>query len=351
MTGNVVDALFEAHVAFVVQDLSGPRLQTFMESRLDEILKAAQQLRLNTVVTRDMIKETARRYACELKLSVAVPELAGDIGRTAYSHPVHDVTRLGDLMPNRHLQEFIDKILELHSLRETVVREVIHNPLYANLAADIFMQGLRQRLERQSAAIKLPGARELLKLGKNILGKATPQLPVVLEETARELFSKGFSSLLQESETMLFDSMEDGMLRDAVLDLWQQLRQRTTGSFRDLISALDVEEFIVILYEYWHTLRQTEFYGAFIDSGIDAFFNKYGETSLYHVLQEVGITREMMMADAMRFGPHVIKVLKRKKLLEPLVRHELAPFYQSGQVEKVLAAHLSESLSLEPGKP
>ena len=37
----------------------------------------------------------------------------------------------------------------------------------------------------------------------------------------------------------------------------------------------------------------------------------------------------MMLAEAMRYAPHVIKALNRRKLLEPAIRRNLESFYQS----------------------
>lgn len=338
MTDAITEALLNAHVAFVIHDISGKRLQALIETQLDLALANAARLRLNEAVTRDMIKETARRYACQLDLSVAVPELAGEIGRAAHAHPAHARTTLADLMPERHAHEFIDKALELRSLRERVVREVVSNPVYASLAADILMQALRGWLKHHSPIRRIPGVKAVFKASHALLDRVAPDLEISFEEGLRGLIADSLSGIWRESETILHDSIDEQALREAALDVWQQLRQRTTASFRDTITALDVEEFFVILFEYWHSLRKTEFYGAFIDLGIDIFFDKYGETHLSDLLQEVGISRDMMIADAMRFAPHVLKVLKRKKMLEVVVRKGLEGFYQSGEVERVLAA-------------
>lgn len=339
MTVPLQEALLEAHVAFVVKEISAARLQPYLESRLDTLLGFAERLRLNDVVTAQMIKETAKRYACEVELSVAIPEMAAEVGRVAHAHPVHRTTRLGDLFPDRHLQELVDKCLEMRQIRDSVVKEIVKNPVYADLMADILLQTLKKHFGQQVGIKDLPGGRQLLKFGVNLMGATTPQLSVLIEDAAREFVANTIGSLMQEAEGLMIDSMESGILRDAVLDIWQELRGRTTGSFRDMISALDVEEIFVILYDYWRDLRRTDFYAAFIDSGIDAFFEHYGDTTLAEILREVGITRELMIDDAMRFAPHVLKVLKRKKMLEIMVRNELAPFYHSGQIEKVLAAH------------
>ena len=43
-----------------------------------------------------------------------------------------------------------------------------------------------------------------------------------------------------------------------------------------------------------------------------------------------------MLAEALRFAPPVIKTLKKKKMLRPLIERELGDFYASPAVAKIL---------------
>ena len=51
----------------------------------------------------------------------------------------------------------------------------------------------------------------------------------------------------------------------------------------------------------------------------------------------MGVSREMILGDLMRFAVPALAVLKKKKLLEPLIRRWLAPFYASEVASKLLA--------------
>jgi hypothetical protein len=73
-----------------------------------------------------------------------------------------------------------------------------------------------------------------------------------------------------------------------------------------------------------------------IDTGIDCFFEKYGETNLCEIVDEMGITQEIMVGEAMRYVPPIIKMLKSKKLLEPVLRRNLEAFYGSKAVLAIL---------------
>ncbi|CBL44729.1 Conserved hypothetical protein [gamma proteobacterium HdN1] len=354
MQESLANTLLAAQVDYVIRELTSSRLQTVMESRLDQTLELAATLRLNDVVSSDMIKQVARRYACEVELSMAVPEIAAAVGRALHTHPVHKRTTLANLMPDRHFQQITEKALELREVRSAFLDELLNNPSYAALLADGLMQALKQHVAGGTDIASIPGLRRLMSFSLQRAGKPVPSLSVLLEETIRDFIGQSVSTLLRESAPLLTKLAESEVLRETILDVWQQLRNRTTDSFLKSVSALDVEEFFVILYDYWHSLRKTEIYGAFIDTGIDAFFAKYGAVSLTDLLEELGITRELMLADAMLFAPHVIGVLEQNNMLEILLRQQLAGFYESGCAERVIAKHLANAAGipdLPEGKP
>ena len=51
----------------------------------------------------------------------------------------------------------------------------------------------------------------------------------------------------------------------------------------------------MIVFEYWRELRHTDYFNAMLEAGVQAFFDKYGDTSLTGLLDELGVTRELML--------------------------------------------------------
>ncbi len=329
-------ALLDAHVAFITAQLTGKGLEALLAAEVDQLLADAEGIRLNEAVTRDMIKDTVRGYAVELELSGAIPELVGDIARALYANPVHDFTTLGDLLPDHLFGEFLDKVLELRELRERVIHEAVANPVYAALASDVLIEGLRGYARQgRELARRVPGAERARRLGERLLGGALPALEETLEEGIRQYAQRTLEALLHRSEHFL-RGFDEERLRTMAWEVWEVLREKRVAELRRGLTSLDVEEFFVIGYETWRELRNTPFYAALIDGGIDAFFDKYGETSLRELLDEMGIDRDMILRDAMRFAPPVLAMLKRKKLLEPFLRRNLESFYHSAAVTRIL---------------
>jgi len=51
----------------------------------------------------------------------------------------------------------------------------------------------------------------------------------------------------------------------------------------------------------------------------------------------MGISRKMILTDLMRFAPPALAAIKKKKLMEPLIRRWLEPFYHSPAAAALLA--------------
>lgn len=330
--------LLDAHVEYIISRLSGQPLQVLIESEVDELLAEAGKVTLNEAVSREAIKATARGYAVELELSGAIPELVGDIARTLYAHPIHETTTLNDLLPDGLFAEFLDKLLEMRDLHRWVVHEAVGNPVYAALASDMLLDGLRGFAQQGSDRLRqVPGLRQAGHLmGGALLRGALPLIEETFEENLRRYLQKSLQDLLHRSEEFLLALLDGDKLRSLVLEAWDLVKDKRIAEFREGVSSLDIEEFFVIGYELWRSLRTTSFYGALIDSGIDSFFDKYGDSSLAVIVAEMGITRDIAIRDASRFAPPVLAMLKKKKLLAPLIRRQLAGFYASAAVLAVL---------------
>jgi hypothetical protein len=335
---GVAQALLDAHVAFLVDELTHTRkLNTIIDMLLDAVLEDAAVLKLEQMVTRDMIKSTARTYAIELDLQGGIPELVGDVARALHAHPIHERTRLGDLISPRRFEDLLDHVLALKSLRRRIIDELLGSPLYESIASDLLYNGIRDYLTRTEMPSGIPGARSALKLGRAVVKRATAGFEDALEDSIKRHIGRSIGRVSRETAQPLLEGDHDGAVREVAVDSWQRLRELTLGELRKDLSALDVEELFVTLYECWKEMRHTPVIGAMIDTGIDTFFDKYGDQSLAALLEDLGVDRDLMRREALRFGPHVIGELHAAGRLEPGVRRLLEPFYRSGAVEKVLA--------------
>lgn len=329
--------LLDAHVDYVMAQLQGTALEALLAREVDELLAESRRLTLDDAVTRHMIQATARTYAVEIEPSGAIPELIGDIARALYAHPVHAHTRLSDLLPDGVFQEFLDKFLEMDDLHAWIAHEAIANPVYSALATDVVIEGIRGYIYHGgNRARGLPGMRQASALGANLLRGALPAIEETIEESLRAYLQRSIQDLLKGSEDVLLGLFDREQVRLLANEAWEAVRHRRISDFQEGVSSLDIEEFFVIGYELWRSVRQTPAYGAMIDAGIDAVFDKYGDVTLRELLDEMGVTRDIALREANRFAPHVLDVLRQKGMLEPIVRRHLVGFYESEAVAAIL---------------
>src|SRR5688572_14261297 len=155
-TAGIADALLDAHVRHVVETLTGPQFMTRVAELLDGALEDARALTLDAVVTRPMIKGVARAYAIDMDLGAGIPELVGEVARSLHAHPVHDATRLSDLVPDRRFEDLLDHALALKSVRKRLVAEVIASPIYQSFASDLLLNGIKDYLAGARLPVSVP---------------------------------------------------------------------------------------------------------------------------------------------------------------------------------------------------
>lgn len=335
----LAQALLDAHVAWWETRLTDTAaLEAWMRAELDRILADAATLKLKDVVGVGLVKAVARRYAVELDLKGGIPELVSEVASALYESPAHAKARVIDVLPEAHFLDMLDKALEMEALRAKLVRGVVTTPFYIAFASDLLYRGIRDYVSQQTEmAQRIPGAGSMMKLGKSVLNRARPDLEQSVEQGLRKYIERTVESTAVSSAELLLAKLDRDTLRGMALEIWQSLKHAPVARFKDDITELDVEELFCLGYAYWGELRQTSYLVALLNAGIERFYARYGGETLTTLLDDLGITPEMMIEEGLRFAPPVIATLQKKKLLTPLIRRQLADFYASPDVARLLA--------------
>ena len=332
------EALLAAHITWIEDRISGDALAAFVDKTLDDVLPLAKKLKLEECVSRKSVKAVATEYAADMEIHPAIPELVGDIARAIHASEALDNTTLDELVDERTLGELIDRILEMQDLREAVIHETVASPIFAGLVSDLLYGGIKDYLANNLPGRNLGVVKSATKIGQGMLKKARPGIEAEAEETIKRTIRKNIGDALKISERYLLDTSRDEEVRDYMLEVWGQIKDQPVGEFRQFLNQEDMESGFVAGFEFWKRLRQTELYTGLIHVGIDQFYDKYGKKTLDHLLAELGIDKAVMQREALRFAPQVIDLLRKKKLLAPLIRSGLEDFYHSDIVEGILAS-------------
>lgn len=326
---KIAEKLLEAQIAFVIDQATNDDFEKLLVEEIDHFYEVIENLTLNDVVVPDQIKDVIKKYSKEMEIHGAVPELMGEIATHAYEHPAHDETALSDIMSDAQFQELLEKALEMEAFRERLIKQAISNPIYAELVSELLYNGIKDYATDNAVTKNIPGASSVMKLGKNMMNKAAPKLEKVIEENVKKYIEKNANATLKQSERFLTKTLSNEKISEISLEIWDKVKNKKLSAFREIVSTDDVEDFLVLGYEFWKDFRETPYFNSIVNSGVDFFFNKYGDSSLTLILEEVSIERSMLVDDAMRFAPPIIELLKEKGIIADVLRRRLSPFYFS----------------------
>jgi hypothetical protein len=332
---DTAERLLEAQISFLKSEIGPDRFAGLVETEVDHALRAAETITLDQVVTRDQIKATAQKYATRMEIHGSIPELIGEIAERIYHHPAQRENLIGEVVARHHIAALVGKLFEMQTLREQLLHRMNESPLTITwlssflyrVAAD-FLHHSWQRAER------VPGMAPLLNAGGQVAGKVLP--PRDADLRLREFAERSARFLLRHADDAVSESVEDAPLFDATMEVWDDYAGEPVSTLAQYVRQADLEDLLVIGYEFWLDFRDSDYLRALIDEGVDFFFDKYGEFTLRDLLDDMGISREDLVEEALRFAPRVIDVLDGTGLLDEVLRRRLEPFFLSDAVLAML---------------
>lgn len=335
---ELADALLEKHVQYELTRLSGKRFLSDARTEVDELYARLPDVTLNDVVSADSIMAVIQRNVIELDIEGGIPELAGELARHLYGSVQHRDTRLREVVGDRQIDAFIDELLLLREHRERVLGGILSHPVYAELVSNILYNGIINYVyDGNLISKKVPGVSPMMKFGAKMFSKAAPGLDAAVEKNLKAYIARNTQFIIEQSEAFLNHALTDDQLRESATDFWDRVRNHTLGELQDGIDDIELSEFIVLGYEFWLSFRKTPYFGNACRLIVDAFFERYGKRPLSELLDDVGVTPDMVMKEIETFAPPILKQLKRSGHLEALLRRRLEPFYRSAGLKQLLS--------------
>ncbi|GAC62829.1 hypothetical protein [Gordonia sihwensis] len=293
--------LLDAHVDYERRRLTDPvAFAALVEEEITAFLDAADQLPLEEAVSRDLVKAVARKYAIAFPVDGAIPGLVGTVASRIYEYSTGDDTRLGDVLERRRYEELAAGVAEL-GLSRRMLKRVLDSPATEDACVEA--------IQRAVDSSRMPGP-------------VATVVDSMVERIARRCARTVLAANRAEA---------DHLVLDAAREVWLAGADQSVGDVRDVLSSSDVEDAVVLVFEFWRTFRETPFFRAILDEGVDEVFDTYGTTSLSDLLDELGVGRDDLVEEAMRFGPPVIARIDADGFVEAALRRRLSPFYTSAE--------------------
>ncbi|MCM0611397.1 hypothetical protein KFJ24_02765 [Marinobacter sediminum] len=334
---DLASALLDQHVKHEMASLKGAKLRKFLEQELTELLGLAGTITLNRLTSVNQVMGIIHRIVVNMELDAGIPELAAEMATEVMNTPIQERTTLGEILSREQATGFLEEALELRQQRDRVISEIMAHPVYQELVSNLVYAGLVNYLYEDNLITKsVPGVGSMMKFGRRMANRAVPGLDETFERRIKAWLSDSLPELIVRSEQFLHRALTDDELRDSVMAAWVSMEDQTIADLREGMGDVELQEFVVLGYEFWLQFRKTAYFDGCARAAVEHLFAKYGDRPITDLLDDVGVTREVIMAEVDAYAIPVIDVLREEGYVEALVRRRLSGFYTSAAARKIL---------------
>jgi ribosomal silencing factor RsfS len=335
---HLADQLLDAQVEFVIAEMTGDRLLEVIDRDVRDFVQVAESIVVADAISREHVKATARQYVEIVGDSSVIELMATELAEAVYALAAADEHKLGVVIGRDHVEALVAKVLGMRAMRDRALERLTESPIVATVASWFvnkivtdFMQTNADRAER------IPGVGQVFGAGRRAAGVVRGQADRHLGDLLGDVAGRGAQFALRQLVNAIRETMDEAPLYDAAMEIWDLHADEPVSNLREYLTQEDLHELVSIIHEIWLTLRDTEYFVAAVDAGIDVFFDNYGSFTVGGLLTELGVERDQLVADAQLLVPPAIEAIKGTGLLERMVRARLEPFWKSEAVLALLA--------------
>lgn len=327
---DIATQLADLHVRHELNNFSSDTFMSWLSEDLEQLLNWLNTQTLEQLVNAEQVKATIQDLVVKHDIPGAITEIAGETALQHFNSDWHLHAQLKDIMSARHFESFLKKLLELENQRNKAINQTIELPVYQELISGILYSAItRYVYESNLLSKKIPGVASMLKMSRNMMNKAVPQLGEAVEEHVKSFIKNNLGLVKNESKAFLIQAMNENSMQESIMDFWDAIEKNTMSEFQEGMDALDLADFVVLGYEFWLTFRKTEYFRYSYEAIVDYLFEKYGHSPLSEFFEDLGLTKKVLLREAERFAPKALQALRDSGQLEYFIRRRLEGFYQS----------------------
>jgi hypothetical protein len=327
------DKLLEAHVSHELASWQGDGLAGTIAAWVAPFFRWFGRTKLDDVATRQQIMGVIERYVIDLRVSGGITELTGDISNLVFRSAASADTRLDEVVTTASFNEFTDKVLALEGVRRELISLIAQNASVAAISARLAARGL---LDLLSPPVVLTRALDEVSFVERFRASILPRVETRVAAGLAWYLSRNRERLRQHAEQHMLEELDSERLRAALDELWDGLAGMRLSEVFALLGEQDIEDFVVLVYEFWLRYRKTEYFRRISSEGVDHFFVKYGQETLLALIDDMGVTETMVREELGVFLRPMLDHAARTGALERLIRTRLEPFYASQTVKSLI---------------
>jgi hypothetical protein len=328
---DVLRRLLDAHVQHELASWQGEQLASTLAQCIGGLFRWFGEVSLDQVVSPAQVAAVIERYVIDLKVSGGITELSGEMSRLVFSSDATRDATLDQILTGDIFDEFADKILALDGVRDYLIAMIAQSSTVHTLSARVIARGVLDLLEPA-----FPGRRATPVALSTLASKLGTALLPVLERVAERALALHRERVARSGEQHLLELLDPERLRSVVDELWDRVAPMRLSEVFALLEEQDIEDFVVLVYEFWLRYRKTEFFRRISSEAIAYFFDKYGSTTLLALIEDMGVSEAMVLETALELSRPMLEQAAASGALERAIRTRLEGFYGSEAAARAL---------------
>ena len=361
---DLINKLHASHIEHELNAFKNGTYKKTVEDEVSAIFRWVNDIKLKDVITPEQIIELIKRKVVESPVPGGITELTGEMSRKVLTSKHNEDTLFEDIFERKQFDNIMDKGSTLENVRTYLIKKFLHSSAYSKLISNVLYIAIKEYLITETKIVqkKMPGMSSLLNIGKNTVNIAE-KLPVVssimnvckgsindvlpsleseIENRIIKYIESTIDNKIQHSENILMEIFNEKHMSALTDQLWDSISKNSLSEYFNTIDPYDMEDFILIGYDFWLHFRKTKYFEKIYKELVTYFFEKYGDNELDVIIDDVGVTEEMVINDVIQLISQAVETALNIGYLEERIRARLESFYLSEKTASLINDNLSE---------
>lgn len=320
-----IERLLEAHVQHELAAWRGAQFQAAVTAQVRALFEWFSEVKLDDIVTRSQIAGVIERYVIDLRVSGGITELSGEMSRVVFESRAAAETCVSEIVAPASYEDFADKLIGLERVRRELLSLFARSETFTTISARLLASGVFDLF-----ALRLPLDPPALASGLGALAaRILPPLERRLVDGLARYLELHRERLARDTEQHLLDVVDSERLHFVLDELWESVATLRLSETFALLGQQDLEDFVILVFEFWQRYRKTPFFRRISSELIDHFFQKYGQETVSLLIEDMGVDERMVIEELCGFLGPVVEHAAATGWLEQQIRARLETFYRS----------------------
>ncbi|MGL4651043.1 MAG: hypothetical protein ACRC1H_16660 [Caldilineaceae bacterium] len=321
-------AILNAHVQFELDRWRADALGATVEEECAALLDWLQTVPLADLVSPEQITGWIMRVGVEMPISEGLVRALEEGVKAAVGVLRTDETRVDALLKRASFDQATEIVVGMKGLRRELTRQLTSSAIYAMLVSNVLYDGIKSFLLTENVLTRnIPGASSLLRMGQNALNSAAPNLEKGVDKQLVAFIQNNAQETLRNSEHYLNKVLDDTQMWQIADEVWNENAGRSVASLTQALDKAALVDMIDFARNVWLHVRQTPLFASVAEAVVQEFFRTHGAQSVGALLEEMGVTRTLIVREAQAFAPSLVDAARNSGYLEARIRRRLEPFY------------------------